>query len=146
MPKINAAGLAIVKQYEGCELSAYADPGTGGEPWTIGYGHTDPGIVTLGMTITQDQADELLEQDLAKFETCVNEACARAINSNQFSALVSFAYNVGCEAMEGSTLMKMVNAGDFAGAAGQFGLWVNDPPLPGLVTRRAAEKTLFETP
>ena len=146
MPTINAAGLAIVKQCEGCELSAYPDPGSGGEPFSIGFGHTDPGVIHLGLTITQEQAASLLLQDLAVAEKCVNAACTHAITPNQFSALVSFTYNVGCEAMEGSTLMRLVNAGDMTGAADEFGKWVNSPPLPGLVARRQAEKELFLTP
>jgi lysozyme len=147
MPKINAAGLALIKSFEGCELTAYPDPGTGGDPWTIGYGHTGPDVQP-GLTITQARATQLLEQDLQKFEQGVNGMIARSLTSNQFSALVSFAYNVGLGALQSSTLLRLVNAGDFSGAAAQFGKWVNggSGPLPGLVRRRAAEAALFLKP
>ena len=142
MPPINAAGLQILEESEGCKLTAYQDPvGV----WTIGYGDTQN--VTPGMTITQSEADQRLRNRLPEFEVGVNGLLARAINSNQFSALVDFAYNLGLEALRESTLLKMVNEGDFAGAANEFGKWVyaGDPPqaLPGLVERRAKERTLF---
>lgn len=144
MPKVNAAGLALIKSFEGCELSAYPDPGSGGDPWTIGYGHTGP-EVHEGLTITQAQADAYLEADLEGFESCVNDAVDRDLTPNQFSALVSFAYNEGCGALSGSTLMKLVNEGNFAGAANEFGQWIyaGGKVLPGLVRRRAAERDLF---
>ncbi len=147
MPTINAAGLAIIKESEGLVLTAYPDPGTGGDPWTIGYGHTGPDV-RQGVTWTQGQADQALQNDLTKFETGVNGMIARPLNSNQFSALVSFAYNVGLGALQNSTLLRDVNAGDFAGATAQFGQWVNggNGPLPGLVTRRQRESALFKTP
>ncbi len=143
MPNINAAGLALVKSFEGCRLTAYPDPGTGGEPYTIGYGHT--GGVTPDETITQEQADALLAEDLQKFEQGVNGLCARPLTSNQFSALVSFAYNVGLGALAGSTLMRLVNAGNFKEAAAQFSSWVyaGGQAMEGLVRRRAAEAALF---
>lgn len=151
MPQINAAGLELIKEFEGCSLAAYPDPGTGGEPYTIGYGHTgvfggEP--ITLGMTITQEQADELLQHDLSATEQGVNELCAHSINPNQFAALVSFAYNVGLGALASSTLMRMVNAGNYTEAEQQFKNWVwaGGQVLPGLVRRREAEAQLFSTP
>lgn len=146
MPQINAAGLALIKRFEGCELTAYPDPGTGGDPWTIGYGHTGSDVHP-GLTISQARADELLQNDLQKFEQGVNNMISRALTPNQFAALVSFAYNVGLGALQSSTLLRLLNAGDVNGAANQFGEWVNgaNGPLPGLVTRRAAEKQLFLT-
>lgn len=146
MPHINAAGLALVKQFEGCSLTAYPDPGSGGEPYTIGYGHT--GDVTPGQTISQAQADELLASDLVRFEEGVDNLIWRNLTPNQFSALVSFAYNVGLGALAGSTLLHDVNAGDFGSAATEFGHWVyaSGNEMAGLVRRRAAEATLFSTP
>jgi lysozyme len=142
MPAINAAGLELLKNSESCRLEAYQDSGG---VWTIGWGHTP---ATEGQTITQAEADQLLADDLEEVEHAVNNLCAVPLNANQFSALVDFAYNVGVEALAGSTLMRLVNAGDFEGAAKQFGRWVfaDDEELPGLVTRRAAEAKLFETP
>jgi lysozyme len=147
MPTINAAGLNLIKNFEGCVLTAYPDPGTGGDPWTIGYGHTGPDV-HKGVTWTQAQADAALVNDLQRFEQGVNDMISRNLTPNQFAALVSFAYNVGLGALQGSTLLKDVNAGDFTAAAGEFGKWVNggSGPLPGLVRRRGAERQLFETP
>ena len=147
MPTIDSAGLELIKNFEGCVLTAYPDPGTGGDPWTIGYGHTGPDVHP-GLTWTQQQADQALENDLQKYESGVNGMISRNLTPNQFSALVSFAYNVGLGALQGSTLLRLVNAGDFQGAAAQFGQWVNggNGPLPGLVRRRGAERALFLTP
>lgn len=146
MPQINAAGLALIQNFEGCELTAYPDPGSGGDPWTIGFGHTGSDVHP-GSSITQTRADELLLQDLAVFERCVNDAVSHSITPNQFAACVSFAYNEGCGAFEGSTLLRLLNAGDVRGAADQFGEWVSADGrvLEGLVRRRAAERALFLT-
>lgn len=143
MPAINAEGFALIKEFEGCDLSAYKDAAG---VWTIGYGHT--GDVQPGQAITQEQADALLQADLQKFEQGVNKLCERSINSNQFSALVCFAYNVGLGALANSTLLRLVNSGDFADAAKQFSQWVyaDGTVLPGLVRRRAAEAALFQEP
>ena len=103
--RINSAGLALLKRFEGCSLEAYPDPGTGDEPWTIGYGHTGDNIHP-GTTITQEQADDLLIQDLAKFERGVEQYTLTSLNENQFSALVVFVYNVGLHNYTTSTLLK----------------------------------------
>lgn len=87
--KINDAGLKLIKSFEGCRLTAYQDSvGV----WTIGYGHTAG--VKAGQKITQEQADEYLRKDIAKFEKAV-DALGMDFNENQFSALVSFAFNCG---------------------------------------------------
>jgi lysozyme len=140
VPTINAAGLALVKASEGLELDAYQDAGG---VWTIGYGHT--GDVIPGQQISAAYAQKLLLQDLANAEACVSEAVEVALTPNQFSALVDFVYNVGCQAFKGSRMLLLINRGDFGGAAAQFDQWVydNGAELPGLVTRRAAEKALF---
>jgi len=138
------AGLALTKQSEGCELNAYQDPvGI----WTIGYGHTGPAVVQ-GFTITQEQADALLVSDVAGAVACVNKAVQVQINQNQFDALVDFTFNLGCASLLSSTLLRLLNAGDFDGAAGQFARWVyaGKTILPGLERRRAAELQLFQTP
>jgi lysozyme len=151
MPQVNEAALNLIKEFEGCRLTAYPDPGTGGEPYTIGYGHTgtvngEP--VAPGMTITQDTADDLLAHDLGYFEEGVNGMVNRDLTPNQFGALVSLAYNIGLGALSRSTVLHDVNAGDFEGAAAAFAMWSDgaDGPLPGLVRRRAAEMALFKTP
>lgn len=157
MPKCNAEGLALIKSFEGCHLNAYPDPGSeraktghgSGDPWTIGYGQTgsiDGKPVVEGLEITQKEADDAFADSLVKFEQEVNDLCAISINSNQFSALVSFQYNTG--ALGQSTLMRLVNAGNFKAAASQFAHWVyaDGVVLPGLVRRRAAEAKLFLQP
>lgn len=141
--KISDKGLALIKSYEGCELEAYPDPGTGGEPWTIGVGHT--GGVLPGQRITAEEAEQLLESDVEKFERCVEEMLEVDVTQGQFDALVCFAFNVGCKALRGSTLLKLVNAEEFDAAAKQFGRWTKagGATMAGLVRRRAAEATLF---
>ncbi len=112
---------------------------------TVGYGHTHG--VKLGMTITKEQADEFLKHDVESFEQCVSTFTNVKVNQNEFDALVSFAFNVGCGAYKDSTLRRLLNEGqDKKVVAEQFGRWVkgaDGQPLPGLVTRRQAEKDLF---
>jgi GH24 family phage-related lysozyme (muramidase) len=145
---INAAGLEIIKGFEGLGLSAYPDPGTGGEPWTIGYGHTSaagPPPVYQGLTITRSEAEEILKRDLTQYERAVANAVTRSPTSDQFSALVSFTFNVGAGNLQSSTLLSKHNAGDFAGAAEEFGRWVyaGGNVMQGLVRRRQAERALY---
>lgn len=140
---ISTKGLALIKSFEGCELEAYPDPGTGGEPWTIGFGHT--GSVYPGQTITAEEAEALLEADVEKFSQCVEEMLEVEVSQDQFDALVCFAYNVGCKALRGSTLLKLVNAGEFDAAAKQFLRWnkAGGKVMAGLTRRRQAESDLF---
>lgn len=135
--------IAALKGFEGVRLAAYPDPATGGDPWTIGVGHTGPDV-RQGMTITSDEADRLLRADLAKFENGVANL-APVTSQGQFDALVSFAFNVGLGNLKTSTLLKKHNVGDYDGAAAQFGAWVNaaGKKMPGLVTRRAAEARIY---
>lgn len=136
----NAAGIALIKSFEGCKLTAYLCPAN---VWTIGYGHTGPDV-KRGLTITQDQADALLRADLRKFETGVARMTTGATD-NQFAALVSLAYNVGLGALKSSTLLRIHNAGDAAGAKAQFSRWnkAGGRVLAGLTRRRAAEADLY---
>ena len=98
-----------------------------------------------GMTITEAAAEELLRKDLAEFEAAVSEAVQVSLNDNQFSALVSFSFNLGADSLFESTLLKLVNQGDFQGAADQFLRWnkAGGQELPGLTRRRQAERALF---
>lgn len=148
--KTSAAGIALIKQFEGLRLKAYPDPGSGGEPWTIGIGTTvypDGRKVRPGDTITEAQAEDFLRHDLARFEAAVSKLVGENATQGQFDALVSFAYNVGPEALRTSTLLRLHNAGDYAGAAGQFARWSKaaGKTLPGLVRRRAAEAALYRS-
>lgn len=145
---ISQTGINLIKEYEGCYLTAYKCPAG---VWTIGYGTTEPingKPISQGMTITQQQADDLLKTNLKTYEKAINDYTKVSLNQNQFDALVSFTYNVGCNAYRNSTLLKLLNKGDFDGAADQFLLWNKGggKVLPGLVRRREAEKKLFLTP
>lgn len=138
-------GLQLIMESEGCVLAAYPDPGTGGDPWTIGYGHTAG--VKRGDTCTKEQAAAWLARDVRYSEVAVDDLVDVPLTQGQHDALVSFAYNLGQMALEGSTLLRKLNASDYAGAAAEFGKWVhggNGQVLPGLVTRRAKERALFE--
>ncbi|MGY8627670.1 lysozyme [Chromobacterium violaceum] len=142
--KTNAAGISLIKQFEGVRLAAYQDMvGV----WTIGYGHTGPDV-KAGLAITQQQADQLLAADLEKFETGVGKAVIVPLNANQFSALVSFSYNLGLGNLRSSTLLRLLNKGDYDGAAAQFPRWnrAGGQAVPGLTRRRKAEQALFLTP
>lgn len=135
----------LVAQFEGCRLKAYPDPATGGEPITIGYGHTQPGL-KLGVVWTQAQADAALEADLARFARGVwNAIGEKETTQNRFDALVSFAFNVGLGNLLSSTLLRKHVAGDYAGAADQFIRWnkAAGKVLNGLTRRREAEAKLY---
>jgi len=138
--QINAVGLAIIKENEGCKLQAYLCPA---KVPTIGYGHTGP-EVKLGQVITIDRADALLAADLARFEDGVTHLTPFS-NDNQFSALVSFAFNEGLGKLRGSTLLAKHNAADYVEAAKEFGKWTfaDGKVMSGLVKRRAAEAALY---
>lgn len=145
-PRVSEEGVALIKRFEGCRLSAYPDPGTGGAPWTIGWGTTriagEP--VTPGMTIDQAEADRLLREDLARHAAEVAEAIGPAPTTPaQFDALVSFHYNTG--AIGRATLTRRHRAGDHTGAAHEFRRWTRagGRVLPGLVRRRAEEAALY---
>lgn len=139
---INEAGLNLIKDFEGCRLKAYLCPAG---VWTIGYGHTQG--VKPDMVINQLQAERFLRQDLKRFEDAVTSLVKVPITPNQFSALVSFAYNVGTGALYDSTLLRKLNKKDYKGAANEFLRWnkAGGKVLPGLTRRRLAEKDLFET-
>jgi GH24 family phage-related lysozyme (muramidase) len=140
--QINHDGLELIKSSEGCVLYTY-DDGVGVP--TIGYGHTEG--VEWGQTITQSEAEELLKQDLNYFEKEVTRLVTVPLNNNQFSALVSFTFNVGTGALAESTLLRFLNQGDYIGASQQFGRWVNGggKEMAGLIFRRSLERELFLT-
>lgn len=136
-----AAGIRIIKNFEGCRLTPYLCPAS---KWTVGWGHvlSDVEHKTWKFPLTQEQADALLVKDLVRYENKVNEYAKVPLTQNQFDALVSFVYNCGFA----PTLFKLLNKGDYAGAAREFPKWVRGggKVLPGLVKRRAAERVLFE--
>lgn len=139
--KFNAAGLDLLKSFEGCEHEAYKD--VAGVK-TIGYGHTGDDF-ELGDVWTQTQCDEALDSDLARFKAGVYDLLDSSISDNAFSALVCFSYNVGLHNLKTSHLLAKVNAGDFDGASDEFLRWdrAGGQVVSGLLRRRTAERTLF---
>lgn len=137
--------LALIKEFEGCKLEAYPDPGTGGDPWTIGWGATGAGIAK-GVRWTQVQADARLAEDVARFMAAVVKA-APVATDNQRGAMASLAYNIGIKAFQDSTLLKLHNAGNYAAAADQFKRWnkAGGRILAGLTRRRAAEEKVYRS-
>lgn len=134
-------GLALIRQFEGLRLRAYRDAVN--VP-TIGYGHTAG--VKMGQEITRERAEELLLAEVERFEGYVDRLVTVPLTQGQFDALVAWTYNLGPGALEKSTMLRRLNAGDYAGAAAELERWsrAGGQVLAGLVRRRAAERALFE--
>ena len=138
-------GIALIKEFEGCKLTAYPDSvGV----WTIGYGWTQPvdgKPIRAGMTIKQETAERLLKTGLVSYESDVSRLVKVGLTQGQFDALVSFTYNLGARSLSTSTLLRKLNAGDYAGAADEFLRWnkAGGKVLNGLARRREAERALF---
>lgn len=159
MMKTGKRGIALMHSFEDCRLRAYPDPKTGGKPYTIGWGNTqyaDGRPVGPNDVISQARADEEFAFDLITFETMIDQAVKVPLTQNQFDALVSIVYNVGpgnktksgilrLKSGQPSTLLRLLNAGDYKGAADQFDVWISKGSAveKGLRRRRAAEKALF---
>lgn len=166
--EINLSGLDLIKRYEKPPLASvddlgnmhpYLDPV---QVWTIGWGHaiSFQGRHLVGATqsviaaslypngLSPDDADATLRADLATATAAVQRLVTTEAGDNEFSALVSFTFNLGSGNLASSTLLKLLNENDRFGAAGQFGRWVlaGGRPMPGLVARRLAERNLFLTP
>lgn len=141
--------LSTIKKWEGCKLVAYPDPGTGGKPWTIGWGSTTDSVgkpIEPGTRWTQAVADQRLAAHVQEFARGVDKALAgAAITASQKGAMVSLAYNIGLGNFGSSTLLKKHRAGDYDGAAGQFAAWnkAAGKVLQGLVNRRADEARVY---
>lgn len=140
--RISKKGIDLIKSFEGCKLTAYKCPAG---IWTCGFGTTSG--VTPGMTITREQAEEMLKKDLVKFETVVKTLVKVVLTQEQFDSLVSFSYNTGSGALGSSTLLKKLNKGDYKGASEEFLRWnkAGGKVLVGLIRRRMAEQKLFNT-
>lgn len=149
---VSEAGLKLIKAFEGCArlrhdgmVEAYPDPGTGGDPWTIGWGATGADV-TPGTVWTQAQCDARLEADVARHAADVRKAIGDApTTQGQFDALVSFHYNTG--AIARATLTRRHVAGDHQAAAREFAKWkhAGGRVLKGLVRRRRAEVALYRS-
>ena len=143
--KMSDDGLALIREFEGFRGQAYHCPAG---VWTIGFGHTSragPPAVGPGSKMSHAEASKVLAADAEVFAQGVRESLRREITDAQFSALVSFAYNVGIGAFRSSSVLRAVNAGDFEAVPRRMGMWVKGGGrvLPGLVRRRAAEAALF---
>jgi len=153
---ISAAGVALIKRFEGCArlrtdglVEAYPDPGTGAEPWTIGWGatgrdHVHGGRIGQATVWTQTQCDARLDEDLLRYAADVANALGDAPTTQpQFDALISFHYNTG--AIARATLTRKHIAGDYQGAAREFARWnrAGGRVLKGLTRRRAAEAEMY---
>ena len=145
---INTEGLNLIKHFESFKPNAYQDSvGV----WTIGWGHTGSkkgdAPVEEGLVITEEEALELLQGDLVSFEDSVERYVDVPINENQFSALVSFTFNLGAGNLKSSTLLRLLNEGDHFGASREFKKWskAGGKRLAGLVRRRISERNLFSS-
>ena len=163
----------FISHHEGCLLIAYPDPasplgraigqsgidriGRGGivpvqhshlkgDPWTIGYGQTGSAI-RFGVRWTEQQARDALMTECRQRWSAVQRLVTAPLSTSQAVALISFVYNLGESALAESTLRRKLNAGDYRGAAAEFDRWViaGGIRMSGLVTRRAAERALFES-
>ena len=133
-------GLALIKKFEGCELKAYQ---CSAGVWTIGYGHTKD--VVEGMEITQEQAEQMLVDELHEYESYINKYVTVALSQNQFDALVSWVYNLGPVNLTASTMLKVLNSGEYEDVPAQIKRWnkAGGKVLEGLIRRREAEACLF---
>lgn len=140
---ISEAGKAFIKSFESCRLKAYPDPGTGGMPFTCGWGSTFG--VCHDSAWTQAYADQRFENEVSRFAARVEDLVHVPLTQNQFDALVSFAFNCGLRNLAGSTLLQNLNALHYSGAADQLLRWdrAAGKVMPGLTRRRVAERELF---
>jgi lysozyme len=134
-------GLHLTEQFEGCKLDAYQDSvGVA----TIGYGHTRN--VTMGMTCTQEQAEQWLQEDIQSAADAANRLVTVELTQQEFDALVDFTFNLGAGNLQRSTLLRLLNSGDYTGAAAEFQKWdkAGGQVLAGLLRRRQAEADMFD--
>lgn len=133
--------IDIIKKHEGLRLEAYLP--TPNDVWTIGYGHTH--TTKQGMKITAGQAESLLRKDITWVEKAVNKLVVVPLTQNQFDALSSLVFNIGEGGFSSSTLLRLLNSGDYEGAANQFLRWNRQKGrvLNGLTKRREEERKLF---
>jgi lysozyme len=158
VPQMNAAGIALLKQWEGCILHAYDDandqPVNPGSPifgkLTIGYGHTGSDVFP-GLTWSQAQADVALNNDVAAVVADITPLITAQLNDNQFSAFVCFAFNIGNDAFAGSSALHLANQNDLVDVPAHIALWnkttINGRLVvsSGLQNRRTAEIALWNT-
>lgn len=135
--------MEFIQSFEGCSLKAYKALATE-KYWTIGWGHYGPDI-TQGMTITQQQADDMFKNDLAPYCRAVDQSVTYPKTQNQFDAMVSLCYNIGTGGFRGSSVCSDLNKGKVQLAGDDFLKWTKSGGvvIPGLVRRRNAERLIF---
>ena len=138
--KISQEGLALIKKFEGCKLDSYK---CSAGVWTIGYGSTKG--IEEGMSITQEEAEELLIKDIAVFEEEIEKAVIVPLTQHQFDALVSWTFNLGGANLNASTMLKVLNKCEYEEVPAQMKRWnkAGGKVLQGLIRRRNAEALLF---
>jgi lysozyme len=144
-PVAIAAGM--IAGFESFSPTAYPDPPGQTVKYSIGYGHeiVDGDGLTTTSTISEDQAEQLLQDDLQTVVSCVNSAVTAPVTPQQQAALYSLTYNIGCGAFQSSTLLSLLNNGDYEGAQAQFAVWneAGGQVDQNLVSRRASEADVF---
>ena len=138
--KTSNEGISLIQKFEGCETEAYQ---CSAGVWTIGYGHTKD--VVKGMKITTEEAEQMLVDELHEYESYINKHVTVALSQNQFDALVSWVYNLGPANLTASTMLKVLNAGQYEDVPAQMKRWnkAKGKVLEGLTRRRKAEACLF---
>ena len=138
--KTSQYGIDLIKHFEGCELKAYKCPAG---VWTIGYGHTKG--VEPGDEWSEDHANHMLEVELEEYEGYVSKYVTAPLGQNQFDALVSWTYNLGGGNLSASTMLKVLNAGEYDEVPNQMLRWnkAGGKVLEGLTRRRQAEGDMF---
>lgn len=138
---LSLAGLAHIATSEGLYVTAYPDPATRGDPWTICFGHTGP-EVRRGLTVSYDQCLVWLQQDTLKAERVVRQHVRVPLRQGQYDAYTSFVFNVGPDRFRKSTMLRLVNSGAWQASCHEFPKWryANKMVMEGLVTRRTVEE------
>jgi lysozyme len=138
--KISAEGKELIKKFEGCELESYR---CSADVSTIGYGHTKG--VSDGDSCTQDEADQMLTEDLEEFEQHVDRLVTVDLEQNQFDALVAWTFNLGPTNLKSSTMLRVLNEGEYGKVPGEMKRWnkAGGKTLDGLIRRREAESLLW---
>ena len=138
---ISQEGISLIKKFEGCELEAYK---CAAGVWTIGYGHIKTAVE--GKVITQEEADNLLVEEIIEYEDYVRAAVKVPLKQYQFDALVSWTFNLGNGNLNASTMLKVLNREEYEGVPAQMARWnkAGGKVLEGLIRRREAEGLLFE--
>jgi lysozyme len=138
---ISKEGIALIKKFEGCELEAYKCPAG---VWTIGYGHIKG--VQEGDVITLEEAEDMLVEELHEYENYINDMVTVGLTPFQFDALVAWVFNLGPTNLRESTLLRVLNEGNYEEVPAQIKRWnkAGGEVLNGLIRRREAEAFLFQ--